>query len=195
MRHQGIRHLVLDTDDIYITDAGNVIIDGYGVNAALHSIPHDLDTAELDRREAEGIIAVLASLLVGRHVSRETFIEQRNEIIQEAANMPDLSAEIKELLTATTTDHGPSSPNNLLLELVPWADVDTDSLSTFAPTIPEVTGEHIDTAESSIDFARASAGLAGASAGLAGTSAGLASDSESLADSAIDFHRLFSQGF
>ncbi|QRV02175.1 hypothetical protein JTE88_08945 [Arcanobacterium phocisimile] len=152
VRHQGIRHLALDADDIYITDAGNVVIDGYGINAVMNSVPRDLETPELDRREAEGLVSLMASLLLGRHVSRETFDSLDTDLIQDAVSIPDLPTEIKSILETYLEGKAPASSNNLLLELVPWEDIDVTALSHFAPTVPEIAVDTAEPADIAIDF-------------------------------------------
>ncbi|WP_216404746.1 hypothetical protein [Arcanobacterium phocae] len=138
-RHQGIRHLALTADDVFITDAGNIVIDGYGIKAALHGVPIDLDTAELDRRDSNSIINLLAGTLTGKNVSRETTGEIDQDLVREAATLPNLPAEIETFLNGVTDGKSPNSPSGLLLQLVPWTDIDVQLLSSYAPSLPDPT--------------------------------------------------------
>ncbi|WP_216386880.1 protein kinase family protein [Arcanobacterium phocae] len=138
-RHHGIRHLALTADDVFITDDGNIVIDGYGIKAALHGIPMDLDTAELDRRDSNSIINLLAGTLTGKNVSRETTGEIDQDLVREAATLPNLPTEIETFLNGVTDGKSPNSPSGLLLQLVPWTDIDVQLLSSYAPSLPDPT--------------------------------------------------------
>lgn len=134
-RHQRIWHLALTPEDVFITDAGKVIIDGYGIKAALLGVSTDQEPSVLDHYEASGIINTMAELLLGRNVSRETFTEVDSELVNEAALIPGLSAEILSALTSSSISQS-LTPNSILLNLVPWNPIDTSNIPSFTPVVP-----------------------------------------------------------
>lgn len=121
-RRHGVRHLHLTPSDIYLTDAGQVVIDGFGIDAALTEIDLQRPSAELDRAEATGLTWLLAGLLVGKEASADA--------VAEAAELPDLPTELHDVVTMQLSGDGAQSPDDLMLRLVPWGDIDLSLLPT-----------------------------------------------------------------
>ena len=121
-RRHGVRHLHLTPSDIYLTDAGQVVIDGFGIDAALTEIDLQRPSAELDRAEATGLTWLLAGLLVGKEASADA--------VAEAAELPDLPTELHDVVTMQLSGDGAQSPDELMLRLVPWGDIDLSLLPT-----------------------------------------------------------------
>lgn len=119
-RRHGVRHLSLTPSDIYLTDDGQVVIDGFGIDAALAEIDLQRPSAELDRDEATGLTRMLAGLLVGKEASAEA--------VAEAAELTEISPELRDILTKETSGQGAQSPDDLMLRLVPWGDIDLSQL-------------------------------------------------------------------
>lgn len=128
VRHHGIRHLQLSPSDIFITDSGNVVIDGYGVKAALAGIDTSRPSEELDQDEARGLTTLLASLLLGRDETPATSETPSADTISEARAIDGLPDVLSSLLDQELDGERAESPDSLMLRLAPWSDLDTSRL-------------------------------------------------------------------
>lgn len=132
-RHRGVRHLQLDAGDVYVSDAGHIVVDGFGIHAALAGVDINRMSSELDRDEARGLTVLLASLLLGRNFPEDP--STHDSVISEAAELPEISAELHDLLRREQHGEGAISPDDLMRRLVPWGDIDVNLLPATAPDI------------------------------------------------------------
>lgn len=149
VRHHGIRHLQLTPSDIYLTDSCNVVIDGYGIKAALAGIDTTRTTAELDRDEARRLTVLLANLLLGNNVTSEQSDDEALNALEEARWIHGLPESLDELLRQEIDGEGAISPDSLMLRLVPWGDLDMNRLP--APRTQERDDEHVDDGSEPVD--------------------------------------------
>ncbi|MCI7551010.1 MAG: protein kinase [Arcanobacterium sp.] len=125
-RHQGIRHLQLAARRIFLTDSADVVVDGFGLAAALEGVDTDRLSAELDSDETRGLSVFLAALLLG-----EDFPEDPNThdaIVAQARALPELPDQIRDLLTREISHNGPKSPDEFMRQIVPWGTIDLSEL-------------------------------------------------------------------
>ena len=121
-RHRGVRHLQLRAQNIWISDSGQVVLDGLGVQAALEGIEtSERSGADLDRSEARGLTVLLASLLLGREYPEPAL---HDAYVREASELENLPGALSELLSREIGGAGANSPNDFMSRLVPWGDVD-----------------------------------------------------------------------
>ncbi|MFY9263061.1 MAG: hypothetical protein GX483_04570 [Actinomycetaceae bacterium] len=148
LRHHGIRHLCLTTDDIYLTDAGQIIVDGYGIRAALAGKDMSRPSGELDREEAIGLTVLLAAVLLGRPVPELGELDVETELFVEAHDLADLPQPLVDIFDHELSGEGAVSPDDLMLRLVPWGELD---LARF-PVNPSKTDASVASADSVEEF-------------------------------------------
>lgn len=126
---RGVRHLQCTADTIFLTQEGDVIVDGLGVYGALAGADTSKDRADLDRDEARGLTVLCASLLLGRGFPEPA---KHDAVIAEALLL-DLPPVLDSLLSRESQGQGAASPADLTRSLVPWKEIDVAALPAPAP--------------------------------------------------------------
>ena len=139
-RNRGLRHLQLSARHIYISDSGEVTIDGIAVLNALAGVNTDRLSAELDRDEARGLIVFFAALLHGEDFPADP--SSHNDYVQRACNLPDLPQRVRDVFQQERDGHGAQSPADLLRMLVPWGSVDPQNIPGFSNNPEDSEGNH-----------------------------------------------------
>ncbi|MDP9831363.1 hypothetical protein [Trueperella abortisuis] len=136
---RGVRHLHCTADTIFLTQEGDVIVDGLGVYGALAGADTSKDRADLDRDEARGLTVLCASLLLGRGFPEPA---KHDAVIAEALLL-DLPPVLDSLLSRESQGQGAASPADLTRALVPWKEIDVATLP--APAAAPEAGETLAT--------------------------------------------------
>ncbi|MCI7305125.1 MAG: hypothetical protein MR522_02485 [Trueperella sp.] len=139
---RGVRHLHCTADTIFLTQEGDVIVDGLGVYGALAGADTSKDRADLDRDEARGLTVLCASLLLGRGFPEPA---KHDAVIAEALLL-DLPPVLDSLLSRESQGQGAASPADLTRALVPWKEIDVATLPAPAaapeaeavPSVPDI---------------------------------------------------------
>ncbi|MDD7465293.1 MAG: hypothetical protein PUK59_03530 [Actinomycetaceae bacterium] len=145
-RHQGLRHLQLNASHIFISDAGELMLDGIATMAGLAGAPTDALSTDLDRSETRGLLVFYAALLSGQDFPADPNTHQG--LIQSMAERTDLPDRVRDVFQSETAGQGPRSPADLLRRIVPWGDIDVTRLPEQQPDDPSVSDE-----SASSDFA------------------------------------------
>ncbi|MGV9181900.1 hypothetical protein [Arcanobacterium canis] len=119
IRHRGVRHLCLDASDILIQDTSGVVVDGFGIQAALNDEDISLPWEDLDARETKGLIQLTAALLLGRNV------DDSQVSIERALDIDGLPEPLRAVLSSPGDD---KTPADFVRAIVPWPELDTSSL-------------------------------------------------------------------
>ncbi|MFC5281712.1 hypothetical protein ACFPGO_07510 [Arcanobacterium canis] len=119
IRHRGVRHLCLDASDILIQDTSGVVVDGFGIQAALNDEDISLPWEDLDARETTGLIQLTAALLLGRDV------DDPQVSIERALDIDGLPEPLRAVLSSSGDD---KTPADFVRTIVPWPELDTSSL-------------------------------------------------------------------
>ncbi|WFN90265.1 hypothetical protein P8A24_08795 [Arcanobacterium wilhelmae] len=120
IRHRGVRHLRLDASDILIQDASGVVVDGFGIQAALNDVDISVPWEDLDARETRGLIDLAAALLLGRNVG------DPQASIEHALEVEGLPEPLRQVLLMSSEG---KTPADFVRTLVPWPELDTSSLT------------------------------------------------------------------
>ncbi|QOR47730.1 hypothetical protein INS90_10940 [Trueperella pecoris] len=116
---RGVRHLQATARTIYLTNEGDVVVDGLGVDAALAGADTRKDSADLDRDEARGLTVLMAALLLGRDLPAPA---EHDTVIGEALRL-DLPPVLESVLRREFEGDGAISPADLTRRLVPWGEI------------------------------------------------------------------------
>lgn len=122
-RHFGLRCLHLDANNLYLTDADQVIVDGLGITAPLYGANLERSPEELDRDEARGLVVFLAAMLLGRNFPEDP--AEHDSIVYQAREIAianDFSQQIIDILDAEINWRGPRSAGDFMRILAPWDD-------------------------------------------------------------------------
>ncbi len=124
---RGIRHLILDAQNFYLTDSGEVLVDGLGVLPVLLGANLQLPSSDLDRQETRGMAVFTAALLLGQNYPNDP--QTHDTVISNALALPDLPSRLRELLESEL-HHGfaPLTLTDFMGKLVPWEKAKVDSL-------------------------------------------------------------------
>lgn len=130
-RHQGLRHLQLKASHVFISDAGELMLDGIATMAGLAGAPTDGLSTELDRSETRGLLVFYAALLSGQDFPDDPNAHQA--LIQSIAARADLPDRVHDVFQSEMIGQGPCSPADLLRRIVPWGDIDITLLPDVHP--------------------------------------------------------------
>lgn len=128
-RNRGLRHLQLAAQHIYISDSGEVTLDGIATLNALAGVNTDKLSSDLDRDEARGLIVFFAALLHGEDFPADP--STHDDYVRRACDLPDLSQRVRDVFQQERDGYGAQSPADLLRMLVPWGSVDPHSIPGF----------------------------------------------------------------
>lgn len=131
-RNRGLRHLQLAARHIYISDSGEVTLDGIATLNALAGVNTDKLSSDLDRDEARGLIVFFAALLHGEDFPTDP--STHDDYVRRACDLPDLSQRVRDVFQQERDGYGAQSPADLLRMLVPWGSVDPHSIPGFFDT-------------------------------------------------------------
>ncbi len=127
---RGVRHLTLRAELVRLDSEGSVFVDGLGIDAAFagqHAA--DLDPEGLDRRDAENLAVLLASLILGE-TARDG---ETTDFLQRAADA-STSEEVSTLLADVSRGDGPTSTSGVIRALAPWGTINSASMPDLEPT-------------------------------------------------------------
>ncbi|MDO5025210.1 MAG: hypothetical protein Q4E03_01660 [Trueperella sp.] len=122
LRKQGVRHLHPRADHIYLRDSGDIVIDGFGIFAALENADLAKDAAALDRDEVRGLAVFFAALALGRDFPLDP--SDHDAVIAQAADLPELPGQLSEIFRAEREFRGYPTPEALMQALLPWGEID-----------------------------------------------------------------------
>lgn len=128
-RNRGLRHLQLAARHIYISDSGEVTLDGIATLNALAGVNTDKLSSDLDHDEARGLIVFFAALLHGEDFPADP--STHDDYVRRACDLPDLSQRVRDVFQQERDGYGAQSPADLLRMLVPWGSVDPHSIPGF----------------------------------------------------------------
>ncbi|WP_124054470.1 protein kinase family protein [Arcanobacterium ihumii] len=132
--HRGVRHLQLAANKIYITDAGETLVDGLGLSAALSGVDTNRLSSTLDREEARGLVVMLAALLLGKDFPKDP--DSHDALIAKALELPNLPQSLTDLLEMENESRNVNSAGDFMRMIMPWGDVDFSALPD--PRLPSV---------------------------------------------------------
>lgn len=132
-RNRGLRHLQLSARHIYISDSGEVTLDGIATLNALAGVNTDKLSSDLDRDEARGLIVFFAALLHGEDFPADP--ATHDDYVRRACDLPDLPQRVRDVFQQERDGHGAQSPADLLRMLVPWGSVDPHSIPNFSDSL------------------------------------------------------------
>lgn len=159
---RGVRHLQVRESNIFITDEGEVSLDGLGVDAALVRADLNKDPAALDRDEARGLTVLLAALSLGEPFPAP---QDHDATIVRALEL-ELPDAVRTVLERERNWDGAPSPADLTRQLAPWDDVRVALLPP-AVSLPIPSFQRIDDdAPDLSDISDQSEELAAAQAGI-----------------------------
>ncbi|MFC5369338.1 hypothetical protein [Arcanobacterium bovis] len=125
---RGVRHLQLAANKIYLTDSGDILVDGLGVNAALAGVDTNRLSAELDRDEARGLVVMLAALLHGQDFPTDP--STHDSLIASARDIPELPQELVDLFAKENSDKPIRAAGDFMRMIMPWEEIDFSMLPT-----------------------------------------------------------------
>lgn len=187
---RGVRHLKATARTIYLTNEGDVVVDGLGVDAALAGADTRKDSADLDRDEARGLTVVMAALLLGRDLPAPA---EHDAVIGEALRL-DLPPVLESVLRRESEGDGAISPADLTRRLVPWGEITAlppvssqpagaETITMDALDMPEIP-HHAPSIPTWPSLGRPAAGAAAGAANVAAADAAVAADSAHAAGNA-----------
>ena len=125
-RDQGIRHLHLTSDSVWIDSSGEVYVDGLGIMAALAGRNTAELSSEEDRLEAKGVVALAAAMLIGHPHPSE---QQIASAVEAGTSDLELPERLRTAFIREFNGQGALSTSDLVRELVPWGRIDQPRLS------------------------------------------------------------------
>ncbi|MCI5826544.1 MAG: hypothetical protein MR006_07765 [Arcanobacterium sp.] len=128
-RHQGLRHLQLQASHIFISDSGELMLDGVATMAGLAGAHTESLSTELDRAETRGLLVFYAALLAGKDFPEDP--DSHQSLIESTAQRSDLPDRLRDVFHSEAIGFGPQSPADLLRKIVPWGDIDVALLPNF----------------------------------------------------------------
>lgn len=123
LRAQGVRHLYPRADHIYLRDSGDVVIDGFGIFAALANADLAKDVVALDRDETRGLVVFFAALAQGRDFPPDP--QEHDAVVAQAADLPDLPQQLTGIFRAEQDFQGHRTVEGLVRALLPWGEIIT----------------------------------------------------------------------
>ncbi|MBM7824458.1 hypothetical protein JOD55_000285 [Arcanobacterium pluranimalium] len=140
---RGVRHLQLAANKIYLTDSGDILIDGLGVSAALAGVDTNRLSAELDRDEARGLVVMLAALLHGQDFPSDP--STHDSLIASARDIPELPQELADLFAKENSDKPIRAAGDFMRMIMPWEEIDFSKLptprSSDDPALPQLADD------------------------------------------------------
>lgn len=135
VRHRGVRHLQLRAADIFIQDSGAIVVDGFGVHAALAGADTTRSAIDLDHDEARGLTVLFSSLLLGHDFPDDPALH--DDVVRRASERSDLPTVVREMFLQEVNGNGAQSPSELMRRLAPWPELDIRLLGTPNPASAE----------------------------------------------------------
>ncbi|MFG6284956.1 hypothetical protein ACGUFB_00430 [Actinotignum schaalii] len=130
---RGMRHLRITPSRVRVGDAGDVYLDGIGIDAALAGARTDeYDPASLNNAEAADLVLFLATLLEGAQADETTL-----EALARDDSLPD---DIREVFRRTLSPERLLSPGEVLRSLVPFNRPDLREFPTPVLVAPQLPG-------------------------------------------------------
>ncbi len=130
---RGMRHLRITPSRVRVGDAGDVYLDGIGIDAALAGARTDeYDPASLNNAEAADLVLFLATLLEGTQADETT--------LEALARDNSLPEDIREVFRRTLSPERLLSPGEVLRSLVPFNRPDLREFPTPVLVAPQLPG-------------------------------------------------------
>ncbi|MGJ9555778.1 hypothetical protein [Actinotignum sp. GS-2025b] len=130
---RGMRHLRITPSRVRVGDAGDVYLDGIGIDAALAGARTDeYDPASLNNAEAADLVLFLATLLEGAQADETTL-----EALARDDSLPD---DIREVFRRTLSPERLLSPGEVLRSLVPFNRPDLREFPDPVLVAPQLPG-------------------------------------------------------
>ncbi|MDK7197159.1 hypothetical protein QP431_02950 [Actinotignum sanguinis] len=130
---RGMRHLRITPSRVRVGDAGDVYLDGIGIDAALAGARTDeYDPASLNNAEAADLVLFLATLLEGAQADETTL-----EALARDDSLPD---DIREVFRRTLSPERLLSPGEVLRSLVPFNRPDLREFPAPVLVAPQLPG-------------------------------------------------------
>ncbi|MGJ9713277.1 hypothetical protein [Actinotignum sp. GS-2025d] len=130
---RGMRHLRITPSRVRVGDAGDVYLDGIGIDAALAGARTDeYDPASLNNAEAADLVLFLATLLEGVQANETTL-----EALARDDSLPD---DIREVFRRTLSPERLLSPGEVLRSLVPFNRPDLREFPDPVLVAPQLPG-------------------------------------------------------